>query len=206
MLLMAANANAADGYVGIDFQSNALGVSTKAVALTFTPVDKDYYGLQSQNFPSIYLGANLTENLAIEGSYSYISTDKTNNNTGLILVSNNASIISNSKIKIHNIGLDLKPQISFNDLKIFAIFGMNILDATLSERLYATGFDSNVKQQYTTGLGYSIGTGVEYKFIKNLSLRAQVKYTKTNLTFDNSYALASIDNILAVSAGLKYSF
>ncbi len=205
---MAANANAADGYVGIDFQSNTLGVSTKAVALsntTVTPVDKDYYGLQSQNFPSIYLGANLTNNLAIEGSYSYISTDKTNNNTGLIVIANNARVSSNSKIQIHNIGLDLKPQISFNDFKMFAIFGINILDATVSERLYATGFDSNAKQS-TTGLGYSIGTGAEYKFIKNLSLRAQVKYTKTNLTFDNSYALASIDNILAVSAGLKYSF
>lgn len=207
LFLLTSNAQAAGSYVGIDLQHNSLGVSTNNVQLSgggaIKPNDKDFYDLKSAS-PSVYFGV-YNESFAIEASYSYIKTDKTNGNTGLVTVPGNNPIASSSKVQIHNVGIDLKPYLSFDKIKVFGIIGANMLKANVTENLSAVSFNSRFKDS-DIALGASLGAGAEYEFVKNWSARIQAKYTKTKLDFTKTAGLGSIDSILAVSAGLKYSF
>lgn len=201
--LISFKASANGAYVGVDYQHNDIGLSTKTISLvgsTFKPVADDYYESKSQKFPSVYFGYNVNENLAVEASYSYLKTKHTNYSEEFF------PLPIDTKLQIHNIGFDVKPQINIDKFKIFGIAGVNLLRARAQEDA-SDGDEFGAKdQESNTALGYSIGAGGEFEFVKNLAFRTQIKYTKTNLKFKKTDFIESIDYIVAISAGLKYSF
>lgn len=197
----------AKNYIGLEIQRNYLSLSTKQITLSnssFTP-DKDKF-YQTDNFgPAIFIGTDIIDHLILEANYSHNEYKKTNNNTGLIYIPSNSSIASTSKIKIDNIGIDIKPNISYRDFNFYGIVGLNYLIAHAEETLQAAGFIQGVTQK-DTGFAYSLGLGAQYMITQEVGTRLQVKYTKTNLEFSNLYGLKSINNITAISAGLLYKF
>lgn len=206
ILLSTSIANA-KSYVGIEAQRTSLSLTTKSVALSgssFTPSVSEYYDDKAYN-PAIFIGTELVSNLDIELNYSHASFSKTNNNTGLIIISTSAPLNTKSEIKLDNLALDFKPKYIYEDLSIYGILGLNLIRADITEDYYGNGFASK-SNQTRTDLGYSVGAGTQYNITKNVAARIQAKYTKTNSNFNELTGLKSIDNITTIALGAAYIF
>lgn len=206
ILLSTSIANA-KSYIGLEAQSTSLSLSAKSVALSgssFTPATSEYYDDQAYN-PAIFVGTELAPNLDVELNYSHSSFSKTNNNTGLIIASTSTPLNTKSEIKLDNLALDFKPKYVYQDLSVYAIIGVSLVRADVTEDFYGNGFSSQ-SSQTKTGMAYSVGAGAQYALTKDVVARIQAKYTKTDLDFGNLTGLKSIDNIKTVAVGAAYIF
>lgn len=205
-LLILSSTAKAETYAGVEIQHNSLSLKTRPISLSggsYQINESEYYNEKSIR-PAIFIGTKLTDYADIELTYSYISTSKTNNNTGFYLISNGSQIGAKSDLKIHNLGLDFKPYVKSDKTKLYGILGLNLINATIKEDYVASGYSASEKET-KTGAGFSVGAGVEYELRSDIALRLQAKYTKSSIDF-NKTVLKSIDNIVTVGAGLLIKF
>lgn len=188
-------------YIGLEAQSHKLDYRNSDV------IDNDN---KANSFPGLYIGY-IIPNLNIEISYSRIGTYKVNKNSGLYVTGTGAEISTRSKVYIDNIGVDLKPNISFDSLffpkiNIYAILGLNVLSSSIEENYDASNYHLNIKENEDS-LGYSVGGGLEYFLLKNaVSARIQAKYSWLNLKYQKTQGIKSINNLTTCEAGISFYF
>jgi opacity protein-like surface antigen len=216
-------------YVGIDASRQKLDIDLQPSVLddrtVFSPKSDDFYKTTSIA-PQIFAGLVFDDAFKIEASFLQTNESKINNNTGMgiAVVNNSAHVVSSSykgaypvstnfKIKNQAIALDLKPYIKFNDKFLgFFIAGVSYnkidINQIISVKIGNTVVSDSTSQTISK-VSPSIGFGLEYFVIPNLTLRTQFKYTafvNKKSTEVNDEKEDQINGISNLNLGVAYYF
>lgn len=201
LLFLISKANASN-YVGIELQSNSLDYNDNSIEGIDIKAN-DYYDDSSSNL-SFYYGRRLQNDLAIEFGYSQISTDKTNNATGIFDVNTNEELTSSTSADYNILDFDLLKSYNLdNNFGFFFLGGAKLIRAEYEERFNI--LDNNTKTKF--GYGLNGGLGFTFNVSENLTARLKAKYSLIEgLDSDSLYGNDGLDNILTFSTGVDYSF
>lgn len=196
-------------YAGIDASSQKLALDIYSTTLSVSPSAEDYY--ETNSFvPYLFAGFDNGSNLKIEASYSRSSEEKSNNSTGLVLVSDDSSLFSlssKSEIKTQTIGLDFKPYAKINDKFLaYGILGVSQNKLDIKESIYCDGTLCDSYSESVSKLAPTLGFGAEYFLASNVAVRTQFKYTHLNAKTPDSFGIKEIKSVTNLNIGVGYYF
>lgn len=210
LLFSSGSALAADSfYLGAEATQNKIGykkVSSVRLAdgSSFNINSNDYYNDSATGF-GIFAGKEF-KRFDVELGYNYLSTDKTNNNTGLVVVPGNTALQTKSQIKLHLVSVDFKPTFKINDFSFYPIIGATLARANIDESFLTTGREISHASVSKNKLGFDIGVGAKLQITEKLFARIQAKYTRIDLSSSNLSGINGLDYVATASVGLGYSF
>ena len=220
-------------YFGLDasFQyinSTSKNSDTLDDGTKFSPQTKDFYDTMALA-PSIFAGVDFDNKFKLETYFIQTNENKINNNTGLA-INTNAELVSsknknsfpintNFAIKTQTIGFDFKPYQKLDEnLFGFLIFGVNYSRIEIKQGLstninlpqlnFNQTFSTETKTSYNRILP-SIGIGLEYFVMPNLTLRTQFKYShllKNSKNNNSDGAVVEFNGISNLNFGTAYYF
>ncbi len=220
-------------YFGLDasFQyinSTSKNSDTLDDGTKFSPQAKDFYQTMALA-PSIFAGVDFDNEFKLETYFIQTNENKINNNTGLATNTNGELISSKNKnsfpintnfaIKTQTIGFDFKPYQKLDEnLFGFLIFGVNYSRIEIKQGLstninlpqlnFNQTFSAETKTSYNRILP-SIGIGLEYFVMPNLTLRTQFKYShflQKSKNNNSDGALVEFNGISNLNFGTAYYF
>ncbi len=200
-------------YLGLDASRQDLDLNTNNDEFTDSnAMDVANYHKNNSINPSVFAGVDMLDFLKIETSYTQSSARKKKNPH---VLSDDASITldkTNFQIKTKNISLDFKPYIKINDnFLVFAIVGASYNKININEKIEIINMANmdNIEvsnKRSINKLAPSVGFGLEYFILTNLSLRTQAKYIHLNIKKDSNLLLAKIPSMTQVNIGAAYYF
>jgi opacity protein-like surface antigen len=194
----------------------------------FSPQAEDFYETMALA-PSIFAGVDFDGKFKLETYFIQTNENKINNNTGLATNINGELISSKTKnsfpintnfaIKTQTIGFDFKPYQKLDEnLFGFLIFGVNYsrieikqgasMNVNLPQFNFNNTFSAETKTSYNRILP-SVGIGLEYFVMPNLTLRTQFKYShllQKSKNNNSDGAVVEFNGISNLNFGTAYYF
>lgn len=198
-------------YVGGEATQNKLGYKNVSGFIlsdgsTYPIKSSNYYDTSSTGY-GIFAGKSF-ERLDIELGYNHLSSDKSNNNTGLILLPSSA-ITTKSEVKLDMLSLDFKPTTTVGNIKnlrIMPIFGLTYAKANFKEHYSANGTQFSSISETQNKLGFDLGVGLKYQITDSFFVRTQAKYTRLDMKTNKTLGVAGLNYVATASVGAGYSF
>lgn len=211
LILSINSASAADGYyIGAEATANKLNYRKSANIATgsFSIHSNDYYNNNAYGF-GIFAGKqfNFSQRFDVELGFNSLSNSKSNHNTGLVVVSNNAPLSTKSEVRVNMISLDFKPHARINErLSVVPLVGLTFANAKITERFYGAGAEILSISERKNKLGFDVGVGVKYQINEHIFTRIQAKYTRLAIKTNETAGIRGLDYIATASIGIGYNF
>ena len=202
--LISFNANAADPrfYFGLDYRLTDLNFTNGSVQ-DIALKSKDYYKTDFRGIAP-FIGYQFNDAEALELSWFYNNSAKTNNNTGLYW-QNGDSVVVKSIVSYALYSADYVRSYKLDNypVTLLAIGGLSLIDLSVKE-YYNNG---NSSKDDSLKYGFNVGLGAELDITQDISLVTKVKYTKfMNTGLKKVYAASSLDSANVLSVGIKVKF
>lgn len=192
-------------YVGVGYQINDINYNNGTTQLSTGSFSYDRGDYFANNFGNInvFAGYQATKNLAVEvGYFQKDRKDKSNGSTGLVWSDNSHALTTASESNLRIINLDAVGNVGLDSQERFKLLG--ILGVSQINYKYAIGYLDNGASRASesgsdNGFGLNLGVGLEAEVVKNISLRATAKYTRTT-------SIDFFDDFMTYTIGAKFNF